>query len=178
MLGMSYGFEKLHYMLELPFGSRAFLYDVEGAFPFARNPLYAVLHEACYASGYATQWSAERVLPDEFNNDPTLFFGEHIYPWMFDEYSALRPFADAANILSDYEWPRLHDPDRLQANDVPVAAAIYTNDLYVERAFSEETAAQVRGLRPWITSEYEHNGLRAEGGLILDRLIELVRGRR
>jgi hypothetical protein len=30
---------------------------------------------------------------------------------------------------------------------------------YVERAVSEETAAQIRGLRPWVTNEYEHNGL-------------------
>jgi hypothetical protein len=50
--------------------------------------------------------------------------------------------------------------------------------MYVERAFSEETAAQVRGLRAWVTSEYEHNGLRADGPRILERLIDLVRGRR
>ena len=41
-----------------------------------------------------------------------------------------------------------------------------------------QDAAHVRGLRPWVTSEYEHNGLRADGERILDRLFELVRGRR
>jgi pimeloyl-ACP methyl ester carboxylesterase len=176
MIGMSDGFEKLHHMVELPFGSRAFLYDVAGALPFARNPLYAVLQEACYASGYATKWSAERVMPDEFSADPTLFFGEHIFSWMFEEHSALRPFADAAQILSEYEWPPLHDPDRLRANEVPAAAAIYANDLYVERAFSEETAATIGGLRTWITSEYEHDGLRADQR-VLTRLLDLVAGR-
>jgi hypothetical protein len=60
---------------------------------------------------------------------------------------------------------------------VPVAAAIYTDDMYVERAFSERTAAVIRGLRPWITSEYEHNGLRADGDRILGHLIDLARGR-
>jgi predicted phosphohydrolase len=49
--------------------------------------------------------------------------------------------------------------------------------MYVERAFSEETAAQIGGLRTWITSEFEHNGLRAEGERILGRLIDLARGR-
>ena len=49
--------------------------------------------------------------------------------------------------------------------------------MYVERAFSEETAAQIRGLRTWITNEYEHNGLRADGERILGRLIDLARGR-
>ena len=79
--------------------------------------------------------------------------------------------------LAAREWPRLYDPDRLRANDVPVAAAIYAEDMYVERAFSEETAAAIRGLRPWITNEYEHNGLRADGERILARLIDLTRGR-
>ena len=49
--------------------------------------------------------------------------------------------------------------------------------MYVERAFSEETAAQIRGLRAWVTNEYEHNGLRADGDRVLGRLIDLVRGR-
>jgi hypothetical protein len=35
----------------------------------------------------------------------------------------------------------------------------------------------VRGLRTWLTSEYEHNGLRADGGRILGRLLDLARGR-
>jgi hypothetical protein len=49
--------------------------------------------------------------------------------------------------------------------------------MYVERAFSEETAAAIRGLRPWLTNEYEHNGLRADGARVLGRLIDLARGR-
>ena len=40
-----------------------------------------------------------------------------------------------------------------------------------------ETAGQIRGLKPWITNEYEHNGLRADGERVLGRLIDLVRGR-
>jgi pilus assembly protein CpaE len=51
------------------------------------------------------------------------------------------------------------------------------SDLYVERAFAEETAAAIRGLRPWITNEFEHNALRADGDRVLGRLIDLVRGR-
>src|SRR5437660_1350216 len=47
MLGMSDGAEYLHYLLELPAHSPGFLHDVEGSVAFARNPLYAVLHEAC-----------------------------------------------------------------------------------------------------------------------------------
>jgi hypothetical protein len=39
-----------------------------------------------------------------------------------------------------------------------------------------ETAALVPGITPWVTSEHEHNGLRA--GSVLPRLIELAQGRR
>jgi uncharacterized protein involved in copper resistance len=60
---------------------------------------------------------------------------------------------------------------------VPAAAAIYAEDMYVERQFSENTAAQIRGARAWITNEYEHNGLRLDGERVLGRLIDLVRGR-
>jgi hypothetical protein len=174
---MSDGAERLHYLLELPPAAPAFLHDVDAALPFARNPLYAILHEACWADGGSTNWAAERLRPDDFSTAPELFTGEHVYPWMFEEYGALAPLRDAAEILARRPWPRLYDADRLRANEVPVAAAIYTEDMYVERAFSEETAAAIRGLRPWITSEYEHNGLRADGGRILDRLIDLARGR-
>jgi hypothetical protein len=39
------------------------------------------------------------------------------------------------------------------------------------------TASLIRGLRPWITNEYEHNGLRADGERVLGRLIDLVKAR-
>jgi hypothetical protein len=49
--------------------------------------------------------------------------------------------------------------------------------MFVERAFSEETAGRIAGARIWLTNEYEHNGLRADGGRILTRLLDLARGR-
>jgi pimeloyl-ACP methyl ester carboxylesterase len=176
MLGMSDGAERLHYVLELPPDSPAFVHDVEGAVGFARNPIYAVLHEASWADGGTTRWSAERVLPAEFDA-PDLFTGEHVYPWMFEDYGALTSLRDAADLLATREWPRLYDDDVLRQNEVPAAAAIYVEDMYVERAFSEETAAKIRGIRTWITNEYQHNGLRVDGERILGRLIDMARGR-
>ena len=64
----------------------------------------------------------------------------------------------------------------LARNEVPAAAAIYADDLYVESLFSLDTAAAVPGLKPWLTNEYEHNGLRAEGDRVLGRLIDLAHG--
>jgi pimeloyl-ACP methyl ester carboxylesterase len=177
MLGMSDGAEHLHYLLELPADSPAFLHDVQDAVAFARDPIYAILHEASWADGGVTRWSADRLLPPEYDDGPELFTGEHVYPWMFEDYGALAPLREAAELLAEYEWPRLYDPDRLRENDVPAAAVIYADDMYLERAFSEQTAAEIRGLRPWLTNELEHNGLRADGERVLGRLIDLARGR-
>jgi hypothetical protein len=125
----------------------------------------------------ATRWSAERVFPDDVRDDPTFLTGEHIYPWMIEEYGALEPLAEAAQILVGHEWPALYDVERLAGNEVPAAAAIYAEDMYVPREFSEETAGAIRGLRPWVTNEYEHDGLRANGKGVLGRLFDLVQGR-
>ena len=175
-LGDSAGFELLHHVLELPPDSAAFVHDVEAAHRFTRNPLYATLHESSYADGGATRWSAHRLLPDEIR-DGEGFTAEHVFPWMFEDYGGLRPHREAAELLAEHPWPRLYDTEALRHNEVPVAATIYVNDLYVERAFAEQTAATVRGLRPWVTDELQHNGLRADGERVLGRLIDLVRGR-
>ena len=175
-LGDSAGFELLHHVLELPFGSLAFLHDVEGALKWERNPIYATLHESSYADGVATRWSAQRLLPDEIGATDA-FTAEHVFPWMWEDYSGLHGHREAAAILAEHPWPALYDPDQLRRNEVPVAATIYTNDVYVERSFAVETAALVGNLRAWETNEYEHNGLRADGERVVGRLIDMVKGR-
>lgn len=175
-LGDSAGFELLHHVVELPFGSSAFLHDAEAGVRFDRNPIYATLHESSYADGVPTRWSADRLLPDEIASEGYLT-AEHVFPWMWEDYHGLRGHAAAAGLLADHPWPRLYDADQLRRNEVPVAATIYVNDLYVERDFAEETAATIRGIRVWETDEFEHNGLRADGERVLGRLIDMVRGR-
>jgi pimeloyl-ACP methyl ester carboxylesterase len=174
-LGMSDGAERLHYLLDFPAGSPAFLHSVESATTFGRNPLYAVVHESCYADGCVTNWAAQREMPDEFASQPELFTGEMIYPWMFEDHGALAPMRDAAELLAQHEWPELYDGAQLEASEVPAAAAIYAEDMYVDRRFSEETAARIKGLRPWLTNEYEHDGLR--NGPVLARLLDLAGGK-
>jgi pimeloyl-ACP methyl ester carboxylesterase len=175
-LGDSAGFELLHHVVELPFGSPAFLHDAENGVRFDRNPIYATLHESSYADGVATRWSAHRLLPDDVEAEG-LLTAEHVFPWMWQDYGGLRGHGAAAELLAQHPWPRLYDADQLRQNDVPVAATIYVNDLFVERDFAEETADSIRGIRVWETDEFEHNGLRADGERVLGRLIDLVRGR-
>jgi pimeloyl-ACP methyl ester carboxylesterase len=176
-LGDSGGRELIHHIVELPFGSRGFVHDlIDGGGRFERNPLYATLHESSYADGFATRWAAHRLTPPEVQERGYLT-AEQVFPWMWDDYSGLRSHKAAANILAEHPWPKMYDADRLAHNDVPVAATIYSNDLYVDRDFAVETARQIRGLRTWETDEFEHSGLRADGEKVLGRLIDLARGR-
>jgi hypothetical protein len=100
-----------------------------------------------------------------------------VYPSTFSDTRALTPWAQAAELVATREWPTLYDAEVLSSVDVPCAAAIYAEDAYVDRVFSEETARLLPAMRPWVTNEYQHNGLRADGARILDRLVGLARGR-
>ena len=100
-----------------------------------------------------------------------------IYPWMCDLDPALAPLREAADLLAERDgWPPLYDPARLAANEVPAAAAVYHDDLYVPAPLSLRTAAAIRGLRAWVTNEWEHEGLRVSGGKVLARLIAMNSG--
>jgi pimeloyl-ACP methyl ester carboxylesterase len=190
MLGMSTGSAELHYLLEDAFAggefSDDFLQRVQGYLTFSAGPLYALVHEACYAQGSATGWAAQRVRAEfaEFDpgaaldgDGPLLFTGEMIYPWMFENDPVLKPLGEAAQLLAERDdWPPLYDAGRLTASDVPAAASVYFSDMYVPLEFSMPTARTIRGLRPWVTNEYEHDGLRVSNGGVLDRLIAMARG--
>jgi len=188
MLGFDEGMETLHYLLEGAFCAGAqgdvlslpFLRAVENSQTFETNPIFAVLHEMCYTQGAASRWSAERVrgeFPDT-NWAPgkrPSFTGEMIYPWMFDDYPGLRPLRDVAELLAnDAEWPVLYDPAQLARNTVPSAAAIYAEDMFVPRALSEQTADTIKGMKVWLTNEFEHSGLRTSDR-VFERLLALVR---
>lgn len=177
-LGMHGGHEQLHYLLELDPDSPAFAHDLAATLPFdGRNPLYAVFHESSYADGVRTRWSADRTMPDRVREDATLLGGEHLHRGLFAEASDLAPYAEVADLLAEHDWPQLYFPDRLAAADVPVAASVYARDPYVPLEFSLETASLLPDCRTWVTSEYEHNGLRM-GTDVLDHLLGLLHGRR
>ena len=70
--GMSNGFEQAHYLLENAFVpglagrelSYVFLRGVENHQTFDTNPIYAMLHEAEYCQGAASNWSASACAPN------------------------------------------------------------------------------------------------------------------
>ncbi|MEV4442335.1 alpha/beta fold hydrolase [Streptomyces sp. NPDC049577] len=187
-LGMGDGFERLHWLLDEALDERGeptatFLHQVAALTGFTDNPLFAVLQESIYGQGgKPTGWAAHRALAGfpEFaeDADPLLPTGEMIYPWMFREIAGLRPFADAAELLAERsDWQPLYDPDRLAANRVPVAAVVYHDDIYVDAGLSLRTAREVGAVRAWVTNEWEHDGIGASGGRVLDRLMDLAAGR-
>ena len=59
---------------------------------------------------------------------------------------------------------------------VPTAAAVYYEDLYVSQAISEETAAEINGIRVWMTNEFQHSGLRDDGAKVVERLLDMLSG--
>lgn len=179
LLGRPQGEEKLHYLLNLDPNSPAFQHDLAAALPFSsRNPIYAVLHESCWADGIRTRWAAERAMPEIVREDPTLLAGEHMHREALVEDPGLAPFAEAAEILAEYEWPRLYSEESLGSCEVPAAASVYYGDAYVPLEYSMRSAAMLVNLTPWVTSEYEHGGLAHSGTVVLDHLLDLAAGRR
>ena len=162
--------------------SDGFRYQVMAATGFVDTPLFA-LQEYCYGhGGRPTGWAAERAMAAHpgfaADADPLLFTGETMYPWMFREIAALTPFAAAAELLAAADdWPALYDPARLADNEVPLAAAVYFDDMYVDADLQLQTARSVGNTRVWVTNEFQHNGLRADGERVLGRLMDMVAGR-
>lgn len=193
LLGISLGFadtaEDIHFLLEEAFVkvgdekvvNHSFLKSIQMRIRFDTNPIFALLHEAIYAQEQATAWSCNQVQQEQYrhydNYEDFHFFGEMIFPWMFDEISELKSQKEAAEILASYDaWPKLYDESVLSENKVPVTCAVYYNDMFVNTKFSRETIDSVPNMKAWYTSEYEHCGLRTGGEKIFSRLLDIAHG--
>ncbi|AEE47803.1 alpha/beta fold hydrolase [Cellulomonas fimi] len=186
-LGMSTGITGLHWLLDTALDSTGepsvpFLADVASRTGFDAMPLYAVLQEVIYHQGErAGGWVAEREAArrPEFSPSarPLLLTGEAMFPWMYAQQAALRPFERVAHVLAERtSWPELYDLDRLASNEVPVAAVMYYDDPYVDLGLALRGAEAVGNVQVWITNEHLHDGVRVAGDTILPRLVDLVDG--
>nr|WP_275665439.1 alpha/beta fold hydrolase [Vibrio sp. Isolate33] len=160
--------------------SYSFLNQMQQEQGYLTNPIYAILHESIYCQGTASNWSAHRVREQypHFNyqsGSEFWFTGEMVYPWMFDQLETLKPLREAANMLAEKsDWGTLYNAEQLSKNRVPMACAVYADDMYVELDYSRETLANIPNSKAWITNEYEHNGLRVDGERIVDKLMTMV----
>ncbi|WP_371327729.1 alpha/beta fold hydrolase [Humibacillus sp. DSM 29435] len=186
-LGMKPGIERLHWLLEKAFTrpgrlSEAFLADCLARSSSASNPLFWSLQESIYGDGAngPTGWAAQRERDRRAEFDPgrrpLLFTGEMAFPWMFDEVRLLRPFAAAVNELARRpEWSPLYDLERLASSEVPLAAAVYFDDMFVDAHLQLDTLGRLGSSQAWVTNEFEHDGIAS--GRVLTRLREMVRDR-
>ena len=77
--------------------------------------------------------------------------------------------ACADKLAAKKDWPSLYNPEALRNTSVPTAAAMYYDDIYVDRLLSEQTAALVGSapgatpIKVWVTNEYQHTGIRDDG---------------
>lgn len=188
-LGGNTRFDALHFVLEDAFietldGARlsdSFLSNVSAYVSRAVNPLYALMHESIYVQGEASNWAADRVLAQNPDFHPAapepLLTGEAIYPWYFEQDPALMPLRELAEVLAARTegWGALYDLDQLSRNTVPAAAAVYTDDIFVDREISLATAGAVQGLHVWETADFHHDGIADDGEGIFARLLRMVR---
>ena len=192
MLGSDFGmkpsFERVHWILDSAFldgdGSAStgsalseeFLNRVMVA--TSSRPLYWPLQEFIYADGELDEpirWAAQRVrdTKPEFNPDvrPLLFTGEAMFPWMFEQEAALRPFAPAMDLLmEDTSWGSIYDEDQLARNAVPLQSAVYFDDMYVDSGLQLDTLSRVGNAHYWTTNEFEHDGL--HGSVVFRHLFD------
>ncbi|EGR50437.1 uncharacterized protein TRIREDRAFT_58387 [Trichoderma reesei QM6a] len=200
-LGFHGGIDQIHAVLlqlkasldQLGFLTRASLALLESFTPFDTNPIYAVLQEALYCDGpgSVSNWAAYRVgkALSQFSwlasgntgasssvpvDQPLLFAGEMVFPLHFETYPELIPLrAVAERLATASDWPALYDVEQLRKNEVPVYAAAFIHDMYVDYGLSMDTAKLIRGIKTYETNVMYHNALRAKAEEVLQSLFAL-----
>lgn len=174
----------------------AILDTIQNETSFDTNVIYALFQEAIYQDGgdQASGWAAERTryVPGNENYiytkdsleslSPVYFTGEMVYKSMYDDYAELVKLKDLAYKLHENtKWSKLYDVAtllQLTWEKLPVVAASYYYDQYVDFKLTmdvKENVFQGNGnLRQYVTSEFFHNGLRADPERVLGSLFKLL----
>lgn len=191
--GMKPSFERMHWLFDHAFEegdgsvptkdpaglalSDGFLMSVLERTSTAANPLYWTLQEFIYADGMTKPigWAAEHEKASRAafgtSERPLLFTGEACFPWMFAQMPELKPFEAAVSLLmEDDQFDRIYDQVRLAANEVPLQAAVYFDDMYVDSGLQLDTLSRVGASHAWVTNKFEHDGL--HGDAVFKHLFE------
>ncbi|RLV93035.1 Proline iminopeptidase [Spathaspora sp. JA1] len=157
---------------------------IESQLGFDTNVIYALFQEAIYCEGNMTSnWSAQRLRVglSVGNVRQVYFTGEMVYKSMFEDYAELRPFKQLAYALHEHtNWSSLYDVNVLKSitwEKLPIVAATYFHDQYVDFDLTRKVKQELFGndnLKQYITSEYFHNGLRADPEKVLGALFSLL----
>ena len=107
---------------------------------------------------------------------PLMLTGEAAFPFMFEDDPLLAPLKPAVDLLmEDTEFDEIYDERQLAANEVPLQAAVYFDDLYVDSGLQLDTLSRVATSHAWVTNEFEHDGL--HGSVVFAHLFEEALGR-
>jgi hypothetical protein len=97
-----------------------------------------------------------------------------VYPWMFEDYAELARLKDQAEMVAKFDdWPQLFDLEQLKRNEVPVYAAVFTEDMYVDFDLSMRTAQAIKGCRTYITNLMYHDAVRSKMDEVFKALFAL-----
>jgi hypothetical protein len=133
------------------------------------NPDFDLSKHPAFEPGSSNSTSA-----DESHEKPFYFTGEMVYPFMFDIYPELKKLKGVGEALAqEKDWPMLYDEEQLKKNEVPVYAAVYVDDMYVDYDLSMEAAGKIKGCKTYITNAMYHNALRAKSDDVLKALFAL-----
>eukprot|EP00934_Nitzschia_sp_Nitz4_P003908 Nitzschia sp. Nitz4//scaffold323_size20210//283//1953//NITZ4_008690-RA/size20210-processed-gene-0.9-mRNA-1//-1//CDS//3329547861//3898//frame0 len=212
--GMSLGggpasFASLHHLVQTAFVddeqtelSRSFGKYFEAHQPFDDNPLYYWLHESIYADGLdysPTSWAAAKAHQDlldqnpslDFSNadntdQPVVFFGEMVFPWMSEDYGECSGHgctALAHALANKTDWDPLYNPAHIRAmlaeGRSRMAAAVYYEDMYVDFDHCMRLTRRggpLEGCKVYVTNEYQHSGIRNDGAKIFGKLHGMATG--
>lgn len=174
---------------QFAFLTRPTLSILEGLVGLDDNIIYAILHESIYCEGQASNWAADRVgrslseyhwisgappSPATVRQHPLYFSGEMIYPFTFDTYPELSKLKAVADIIATYaEWPDLYDEWQLSQNEVPVYAATFVDDMYVDFGLVQETVAKIKNCKQFITNTMYHDAIRSKTDEVMKALFAL-----
>lgn len=165
--------------------TRAFLKQIDSQQSFDDHPIYFWMHETIYGDGpehSPTSWAAHRAYENkvkeasEFDyrktsqteNEPTLFFGEQVFPWMPEDFAelsgvGLRALANALAAKTD--WTPLYNGEHMKIvhkdGRIRSAAVVYHEDMYVNFDACMKVTARDGPLgkcKLFVTNEYQHSG--------------------
>jgi len=103
-----------------------------------------------------------------------MFTGEHVFSWMAIDFVEFSGWGDVVNAVAEFDdWGVLYGDN---SEPIQGAAAVYYNDMYVDRDISMAVVeGSLKGVKTWVTSDYEHSGLRDGGSAVFERIDELAR---
>ena len=165
--------------------TRAFLKQMDSEQSFDDHPIYYWVHESIYGDGPAnspTGWAAHRAFEDkvgaqpEFDyrltsksdsdDEPVLFFGEMVFPWMSEDFAELSGVGAASlahALASKSDWGPLYDGTHMRMvlgdGRSRAAAAVYYEDLYVDFDCSMKVASRggpLEKCKVFVTNDYQH----------------------